>query len=111
MDLIQARELAVVAEAAEDLLPLLEPFRNLRKQRRRRLTIYDREHFTAHGMKFKTVQHLRNSVSGSQLTSRHRHRRRLHRYFYASPSFSFSELLLFLPVVVEQRLWAAAHSG
>ncbi|HEX2998380.1 MAG TPA: hypothetical protein VHP14_26375, partial [Anaerolineales bacterium] len=29
MNLIQARELAVVAETAEDLLPLLEPFRNL----------------------------------------------------------------------------------
>src|SRR5512138_709390 len=112
MDLVEAREFAVVTEAAEDLLPLLEPFRNLRKQRRCGLAIHYCEHFAAHGMKFETMQHLRNSVFESLLSRLHRRLHlHLHRYFYASPSFSFSELLLFLPVVVEQQLWAAAHSG
>jgi hypothetical protein len=55
MNLVKQREFAVIAETAENLLPFLEPFRNLRKEGRFGLAVYECEHVTAHGMEFKAM--------------------------------------------------------
>jgi hypothetical protein len=74
----------------------------MRKQGGRRLMLYGREHFTAHGMEFETVQHLRNSWFWSRALKV----RRLHHRHCVS--FSFAELGLAVESA-RKPLWGAAR--
>ena len=60
---VELRKLAVIAEAAEHLLPLLEPERHLFEHIRRFviLMIHDRLHLAAHGVKGFVAGHIRRS--------------------------------------------------